>query len=168
MPIIRVTAPTFTRPADTTAYAAGDLVANSVTNTAVTNRIFTFSRFRGPLRIRKWMLEKTDNDITAAAFLLHLFTSAPTYTSAGDNSALATVGVTLTDTYLGTLTIAAMYGSSTFAHGQGVPVVGDYVLWEPGWGQGDTAALYGVMVANGAYTPASAGTFSNTIEGEYD
>ena len=168
--LIRATAPTLTRPSDTTQYAAGDLIANSVTDTAVTNRIFTFQRFRGPLRIRKWLLEKTDNDVTSAAFLLHLFSAAPTYTSAGDNSAFATVGVTLTGTYLGTMSIAASYGSSTFAHAQGVPVVdyGDYVTWEPAWDSADRANLFGVMIANGTYTPASAGTFKNTLEGEIE
>lgn len=166
--LIRSTAATLTRPADTTQYAAGDLVANSTTASEVTNRVFTFPRFRGPLRIRKWLLEKTDNDVTSAAFLLHLFSSAPTYTSAGDNGAFATVGQSLTGTYIGTLTIAGMYGSSTFAHGQGVPVVGDYVTWEPAWGTAAELSLYGVMVANGTYTPTSGGTFKNTLEGEIE
>lgn len=167
MTIIRATAPTFTRPGDTTAYGAGDLVANSTTNTAVTNRIFTFPRFRGPLRIRKWLLEKTDNDVTNAAFLLLLFSAAPTYTSAGDNSGTATVLVTATDTFLGAMSIAGMAASSTFAHGQGVPTVGDYVHWEPQF-TNEVALLYGVMVANAAYQPASSGTYRNIIEGEHD
>lgn len=168
MPIIRSSAATLTRPADTTAYSAGDLVANDVDAADVTNRIFTFPRFRGPLRIRKWFLEKTDGDITNAAFLLHLFTAAPTYTSAGDNGAFATVGVSLTGTYIGSLAITAMYGSSTFAHGQGGPVLGDYVSWEPNWGSADSLSLYGAMVATAAYQGASGGTFVNTLEGEHD
>lgn len=166
--LIRATAPVMTRPNDSTQYAAGDLVANNTSAASVTNRIFTFQRFRGPLRIRKWLLEKTDNDVTSAAFLLHLFSSAPTYTSAGDNGAFATVGVTATGTYIGTMTIAAMYGSSTFAHGQGVPVVGDYVTWEPAWDSANVASLYGAIVANGTYTPTANGTFLNSLEGEIE
>ena len=165
--LIRATAPTLTRPSDTTAYAAGDLVANDTDAVDVTNRIFTFPRFRGPLRIRKWLMEKTDADVANASFQMHLFTAAPTYTSAGDNGLFATVGVTLTGTYLGTLAMTAMYASSTFAHGQGAPIVGDYVTWEPSW-SGDVALLYGVMIAAAAYQGASAGTFKNTLEGEFE
>jgi hypothetical protein len=166
MPIIRASAPLLTRPGNGTQYAVGDLVANDTAAASVTNRIFTFERFRGPLRIRKWLLQKTDNDVTAAAFLLHLFTTAPTYATNGDNDPVS--GNATTSGYIGTMSIAAMYGFVTHSRGQGVPVVGDYVTWEPDWGTAGTLALYGIMVANGTYTPTSSGTFANTLEGEID
>jgi hypothetical protein len=169
MQIIRSIAPTFTRPNDTTAYTAGDLIANSTSAGSVTNREFVFDRWVGQeLRIMRWYLEKTDGDIANADFLLALFTVAPTYTSAGDNSATGTVLVTTSFSHIGTMRIAAMVGSSTFGHGMGGPLhdQASYVPWRPDWSSDGRATLYGVMVANAAYTPAANGTFKCVLEGE--
>lgn len=159
---------TFTRPNDSTQYAAGDLVANNTAAASVTNRLFVFNRCKGPIRIRKWIIDKTDNDTTAAAFLLLLYSVAPTYTSAGDNSGIATVLVASTG-YVGTMSVTMSSGSTTNAFGQGVPVVGDYITWYPQWDDaGGTATLYGVMVANGTYTPAAQGIYTMQLEGEIE
>lgn len=77
MNIVKSNQITFTRPNDSTQYAAGDLVADTTSNATVTNRLFVFKRCRGPIRIRKWLFQKTDNDTTSASFLLMLFSAAP-------------------------------------------------------------------------------------------
>jgi hypothetical protein len=166
MQLIALPAPTFTRPADTTAYAQFDLMANSTTAGSVTNRIFTAKRFKGALKIKRAKLAKSSNVITNANFLLHLFATAPTYATSGDNG-LLTANTTASN-YLGTLNVATMTGlvSDAGAVGQGVPVVGTEVLWHPDWPTSGQADLYGVMAANAAYTPTSAETFTWIIEGE--
>ena len=168
MNIVKSNQITFTRPNDTTQYAAGDLVANNTAAASVTNRLFVFNRCRGPIRIRKWLFQKTDNDTTAASFLLMLFSAAPTYTTGGDNSAITTVLQATAGSYLGTMSVTVSSGDTTMAFGQGVPVVGDYITWNPEWDGTETATLYGVCVANGTYTPTAQGVYVFQLEGEIE
>src|ERR1041385_1792793 len=77
---------TFVRPNDTTAYANGDLVANSTTANSVTPMTF-----KAPLRgIRLWrvFLFRTSTTVTNAKFRLHLFNDSPTVAN-GDNGAFS-------------------------------------------------------------------------------
>src|SRR6185437_974597 len=77
----------FTRPADTTAYATGDLVANSTTAGSVTPLSFTAPRYAtGSGQVRRARLKKSTNTTTNATFRLHLYATSPTPTN-GDNGA---------------------------------------------------------------------------------
>jgi len=67
----------FTRPADTTAYASGDLVANSTTSTSVAPVALTVGRastgYAASGMLRKLRLRKTGTSITNAQFRVHLW-----------------------------------------------------------------------------------------------
>ena len=148
---------TITRPADTTAYASGDLVANSVTASAVNALSFSAPRDHGGKGyVFGARIQKSTNSATNAAFRLHLFTVTPTFTSAGDNSAMSTVVVATDKGYLGYVDIEAMTGFSAVAWGVGavdnsrglVPFVSSATV------------IYGVLEARGAYTPGSAEVFT--------
>lgn len=164
-------APTFARPADVTQYASGDLVANSTTAGSVVALVFKFDRFRGNgYKVRRFNLFKSNNSITTAAFRLHLFSSVPTFSTNGDNSAISgnTSGMA---NCIGSLDVTAMTGLVDGAFGHGVPVVGSEVMVNFNTGSGGLAAdgtlsLFGILEAKGTYTPASAETFTATIFGE--
>jgi hypothetical protein len=80
----------FTRPADTTAYASGDLVANSTTVGSVVP--LTFARVtKGSgqsSQIRRIGITKTGTSITNTTVRVHLFSVLPTLATNGDNGAI--------------------------------------------------------------------------------
>lgn len=79
----------FSRPANTTQYTAGDLVANDTDAGGVAPLIFTTSGIgRGRGIIRRAKLFKSDPSVTAALFNLHLFMVPPAFSN-GDNGAFA-------------------------------------------------------------------------------
>jgi hypothetical protein len=80
----------FTHPANTTAYASGDLVANSVTVGSVVPLSWAFLS-NAPVKIPAVRLTINKSDITNATFWLHLLSAARTFTSADDNGAVGTV-----------------------------------------------------------------------------
>lgn len=157
---------TITRPADTTAYASGDLVANSTTAGSVTNLQFTtLARVSGGSGvIIGAQIQKSTNSVTNAAFRLHLFNTAPTYTSNGDNTALTTVVVASAKGYLGYIDITAMVGFSDVSWGSGAPDNSrggvPYVA--------TAQIIYGLLEARGAYTPGNAEVFTVTVDALQD
>lgn len=157
---------TITRPANATAYASGQLVANSVTAGSVTNLQFTtLARISGGSGvIIGAQIQKSTNTTTNAAFRLHLFNTAPTYTSAGDGTALSTVVVASAKGYLGYIDITAMVGFSDVAWGSGAPDNSrggiPYVA--------TAQIIYGLLEARGAYTPGNAEVFTVTVDALQD
>lgn len=147
----------FTRPADTTAYASGDLVANSTTAGSVAAMQFTVARIAaGSGMIRRARIRKTGTSITNAQFRLHLYSAAPT-ASNGDN------GAWLTDNaanYLGSFDVTLDKAFTDGAAGNGVPVSGSEINFALASGQ----KVYGLLEARGAYTPASGETFTVSLE----
>lgn len=79
----------FARPADTTAYAAGDLIANDVDAADVVPGSLSLPRIGTGIKILGGILRKSGASVTNADFAVHLFsgslTPAPTN---GDNGAL--------------------------------------------------------------------------------
>lgn len=157
---------TITRPADTTAYASGDLVANSTTAGSVTNLQFTtLARVSGGSGvIIGAQIQKSTASATNAAFRLHLFNTAPTYTSAGDNSAISTVVVASAKGYLGYIDITTMIAFSDVGWGSGAPDNSrggiPYVA--------TAQIIYGLLEARGAYTPGNAEVFTVTVDALQD
>lgn len=155
--IIRRPTAKFTRPADTTAYASGDLVANSTTANQVVPMQFTVARESGGSgMIRRARIRKSGTSISNASFRLHLYNVAPT-PSNGDN------GVWLTNQsieYVGALDIVCDRAFTDGSIGNGVPTVGFEINFKLESG----AILYGLMEARGAYTPASAEVFLVELE----
>lgn len=155
-----IAASAFTRPSNTTAYASGDLVANSVTNTSVTPISLALARTEGgTVQIRRARLLKSQAGTTNAAFRVHFFTSSPTVTN-GDNGAFepaAHAG------YVGSVDIpnANFVGFTAGAQGNGAPLVGQEITATAASG---SKVIYALVEAKAAYTPASAETFTLTVE----
>lgn len=149
---------TFTRPADTTAYAIGDLIANSTTAGSVTPLSFTGATLTGSGgkgRIARWIGWKSG---TAAAVIRYHFLKTAHAVTNGDNGALVFTSLDL-DNYLGAFDVSFVgtydaIGASGGTLAEGAPV-GDrpleYVL-----ASGDT--IYVFAQAMSAFTPANAGT----------
>jgi hypothetical protein len=80
----------FTRPADTTAYASGDLVANSTTVGSVVPLTFSpCTKGAGrSAQIRRVRISKTGTSITNTTVRVHLFNVLPTVSTNGDNGAI--------------------------------------------------------------------------------
>lgn len=147
----------FTRPSDTTAYASGDLVANSTTAGSVAPMQFTAARVaEGSFMVRKCRLWKSGTSITNSAFRLHLWTASPTPTN-GDNGAFVATG---SATYIGALDIPSMIAFSDGAAGNGVPLTGSELSVKLSSGQ----VIYGLLEARGAYTPGNAESFAVVLE----
>lgn len=148
----------FSRPADTTQYAANDLVANSTTAASVTPLSWGLNTTGRTGIIRAARLYKTNKTVTAASFKLHLFTAAPGTPTNGDNGAF---GVASAADYLGAISLDM--SSSGFAGGTTGAfqrATASLIFVKPAL----TDKLYGLLEAIGTYTPASAETFTATLE----
>ncbi len=152
----------FTRPNDTTPYAAGDLVANSTTANQVVPLSWTFPS-NAPALIPGIMIAFDKADLANAQFRLHLLHTIPTFTSAGDNSAVATVVATghsyRIGCYEGLLTTVSADGAS----GLLVPVDGIILPVRKNPTAGVTTTLYGYLEARAAYTPKAQGVITSTL-----
>lgn len=150
----------FTRPADTTAYAIGDLIANSTTAASVTPMSWTTSGAR-PFEIPGIRLHKTGT-ADAAAFRCYVYTSSPTVATTGDNGVFAT-------NVSGSATVLAIYEGTLYGHADGatgllVPISGvikrEFV--------GDPTTIYGLLQARSVYTPGNAEVYTATLITEFD
>lgn len=157
---------TFTRPADTTAYAAGDLVANSTTAGLVVPLTFSEAvRVPGEaIRIERARLRKSSAGLTNAQFRVCIL-RVPPVVSVGDNGVFDNANVmAISDIaeYVGAFDISMDKAAASGARGVGVPTVGSGITLVPGNG---TSAIYALIQATAAYTPASGEAFTLTLEG---
>lgn len=146
--LIKKVTDSFTRPANTTQYTAADLVANNATAGSVVP--LTFNTGRGGIRIKGVHITKSDEtDLTSADFSLHLFGTSPTVAN-GDNGALS-------------YDYSEKFGDIDFS----TMVAATDVAWAFNSGLDlnyyTTGNIYGLIEADGTYTPASAEVFSVTI-----
>jgi hypothetical protein len=149
---------TFTRPSDTTAYASGDLVANSTTAGSVVPMTFTVGRVSGgSFMLRRCKLATSSTSTTSASFRLHLFRAAPATVTNGDNGAFSVSGVA---DYIGAFDITVDRAFTDGAAGVGLPVVGTEMSVKLASG----TTIRGLLEARAAYTPTSAGTFTVTLD----
>lgn len=151
---------TFTRPSDTTAYASGDVVANSTTAASVTPLAFEVPLTGVALeRVR---ITLSDATATNAKFKLHLYASSPTLsTSHGDNAAW----LTTSSDYLG-ITAEVDCSTQTFADKvTGVAYVNTADMPQTVVPISGTK-IYGVLTATAAYTPTSAEVITVTLMGQ--
>lgn len=161
---VRISA-NFTRPADTTAYASGDLVANSTTSGSVVPLSFTnVVRTAGDcVRIERVRIEKSGTSLTNASFRFHLFEASPTPT-VGDNGVFNNAGALATNNVLnhaGSFPVTMTWSGSDGAMGIGVPTTGAGATASPTSG----TTLYGLLEVTAAYTPASGEVFYVVLEG---
>lgn len=148
-----------TRPADTTAYASGDLVANSTTAGSVVPLTFTLNNTSATgqailLRVR---LAKTGTSTTNASFRLHLYQSTAPTCANGDNAAWSTDQAA---NYLGNIDVATSFAFTDGAAGFGSAAAGAEMRIRTASGK----VLYGLLEARGSYTPVSGEIFTATLE----
>lgn len=156
-PKAAVVSTVFTRPSDTTAYAVGDLVANSTTAGSVTPMSFASitREAAGTATITRARLITSSTSTTNASFRVHLYTSAPTATN-GDNGAWLTTRSGRFCTL--DVTVDAVFSDG--AQGTGTPVAGSTCTFTLASG----STIRGLIEARAAYTPTSAGTFTVELE----
>ena len=150
---------TITRPANTTAYTAADLVANDTTAGNVTPFEWSLQGLgRGGI-LRRVRITKSATSATNANFNLHLFDASPTVAN-GDNGALSVS--TNADTFLGTVALDATSGGLAGASSSLTDVSGalEIPLYKPTTG----GKVYGLLAAAAGYTPASGETFKIVLE----
>jgi hypothetical protein len=157
---------TFNRPADTTPYASGDLVADTTTAGSVTPMQFTIARAAaGAASAIKARLRKSGSSITNAAFRQHLWSTAPTVAN-GDNGVLTATG---SANYLGAIDFPAPLDER---RGKQLVQRRRVLQRRAAHRQFDQRAalsspdklVYGFLEARGAYTPANAETFAVALE----
>jgi len=145
----------FTRPGDTTAYASGDLVANSVTAGSVVPLAFT-NIGNGPYRtvqIRRVRISKSTTGVTNAQFRVHLFNALPAVTS-GDNAAIViSVGAAI---YIGQVDITMNQSFTDGGSGQATTEINT--------NPGSSSTIYGLVEARAAYAPGNAEVFTVGLE----
>lgn len=162
--LILPAAAAFARPADTTQYAAGDLVANSTTaGSVVPVRLLAAARvpgYRGFLRRAR--IRKSTTSVTTADFRVHFFNEGPPVLTNGDNAAFV-----LTSLFSGGIYMGAIDVNFTTSP-QGVVTIGTAIeaVGFPTSNQGhlpiytnNSADLWALIEARSAYTPGSAETF---------
>lgn len=155
----------FARPADTTAYAAGDRVADK-TAAATLLEIPGVVRAAGDAaRIERVRLSsgRAAPTLSNASFRVHLFDRAVTVTAA-DNAAFSASGVlAVADIagYLGSVDVTFDRAGTVGARGAGVPAIGAGITAAPPVG----TSIFAVVEALAAYTPASAEAFTVAVEG---
>jgi len=155
-------AATFTRPNDTTAYASGDLVANSTTAGSVVALSWGIPS-NAPGCIPAIRLSINTALLANATFRLHLFSATPTFVTGGDNSAFGIVVATGYDQFLaayeGTLSTVTANGAA----GLLVPLDGVILPYLRKPVATIQTLMYGLLEARAAYVPAAQSVFTATI-----
>lgn len=142
----------FPRPADTTAYASGDLVANSTVAGSVAPMSIAAARVAaGSGIVRRLLMRKSTVSLTNASFRVHLFSVAPTVAN-GDNGALSMTGVA---GYIGKVDITMDQAFTDGAFGASDITMGDLQFKLP-----SGTVLYALIEARAAYTPGNAEVFT--------
>ncbi len=156
----------FTRPADTTAYTANDLVAGSTSVAAANSPAIpdaVYADWGDGFRFDRVRLRKSAISTTNASFRVHIFDRLPVW-SVGDNGAggaITALAVTTMDGHCGYVDITMDRASATAgAYGMANPSSGAITV-KPNSG----TAIYVAVQATAAYTPASAEVFTVDLEG---
>ena len=162
--IVVAAAAVLTRPANTTAYSAGDAVSNSATAAGVTPISFAASDVaNAPVTLTHLELLSTDSGPGAAgaAFEAWLFNADPTANAGvggGDNAAFSQKQAGFVGRMSGTF-IAASDGSMAIL----TPVEGSFLPTTPASGG---VAIHALLKTLAAFTPgASSTTFTATLKG---
>jgi hypothetical protein len=142
----------FSRPANTTAYALGQLVANSTTAGSVTPLSWTAARIAaGNFFLRRTRIQLSSKSVTNTAFRVHYYTASPTIAN-GDGAAWSTTVANLACDTDVTVTDAG----TDVSIGYGTPNNGAECNIALASGQ----TLFGLVEARAAYAPASGETLT--------
>lgn len=151
---LAVSSASFVRPANTDAYAAGDLIANSVTAGSVAPLSLPVAREAGKGgMIRRARIRKSGAGVVNSLFRVHLYSALPTVSN-GDNGAWLTNQAA---TYLGAIDVSVDRAFTDGAAGNGTPIAGFEI---------NTVAdtVFALIEARAAYTPVSGETFTLSLE----
>lgn len=154
--MLRLLTASFARPNDTTAYADGDLVANSTTAGSVVPLTWVGRPLPTYGLVRRVFVRRSSTGADSANFRLYLIggSSAPTVAN-GDNAAFSSA---LGDNVLGTLTGSInIPGNSNGRMGIFTPESGVSIAVDRG-------SMWGLLMATGAYAPTASETFTLTLE----
>lgn len=147
---------TFTRPANTTAYTSGDLVADSTTAGSVVPMAFDLgAQQHSQCFLRRVRVYSTDTSLTNAVYRVHLYKTRPTPVN-GDNVAFSTNNY---NNYIGACDVTMSQAFSDGSFGVGVPNYGYDINFVS-----SSENIYGLMEARGAKTPDSAEVFVVSLE----
>lgn len=156
---------TKTRPADTTAYAAGDVISESATNGAGTD--WDFDNVAHAEGGGGYITKATIDYPTAQTFGATLLLFSVPLTSELDDNAANTAPITAdADNFIGAIAFDALVDWGTGR---------SYSVAVPGGGQGlplkfaceaSVKTIYGVLIARDAFTPASEDGIAIILEGE--
>jgi hypothetical protein len=155
---IRTVSGSFTRPADTTAYASGDLMANSTTAgsvDAVTVRGWGDTQGSGSF-IHRVRIRKSGTSVTTCDVRVHLLAADPATVTNGDNGAFSISG---SADWRGSFDVSVNQAFTDGACGQ--LIVSDPV---PVRVAGASQTLFCLLEARSAYTPASAEVFTISFD----
>lgn len=153
----------FTRPANTTAYSTGQLVANSTTAGSVVPLAIPIGGQTGfgSLRLVRARLSKSGTGVTNATFRIHLYSQSPTCAN-GDGAAWSTNQAA---NWLGNIDVSSMLAFTDGATGTGSLPAGSEGFLKITNNSGQSQQfIYCLLAALGAYTPASAEVFTLTLE----
>ena len=152
MKVSVISAPTFTRPNDTTSYGNNDLIANHVTAGSVVPLAFEIPNSSSGV-IRSVNIVKSTTTTSNSAITLHLYNSSPTVAN-GDNEALSTA--VLTDK-IGSIAVTTM--TSFSAGGAFQTATGQTMHFNAGTDN----KIYGLLQATAAYAPGAQETFTVSL-----
>ena len=152
----------FVRPADTTDYAAADLIANSATAGSVTPLSFPLqgTNIVGPFTVKRAKVHKSSTGVANWNVRLHLFSASPTVAN-GDNGALSAAAVA---NYLGFISCdGTTIPGDRFSDGA-VAIGAQTAGAELNIRLPSGTTIYGLLEALAAYTPTSEETITVTLD----
>jgi hypothetical protein len=151
-------AASFTRPNNTTAYASGQLVANSATAGAVLPMALAVggNSMPGATRLTRLRLAKSGTANTNASFRVHLYGASPTVAN-GDGGAWSSNQAA---GYLGSIDVASMKAFTDGCCDVGAAAAGSEFLLRLAAG----TTIYALLEARAAYAPAANEVFTLTAE----
>ena len=155
--MLKTVSGSFTRPADTTAYASGDLMANSTTAGSVTPiSLAGLGDYPGAqFWLHRIGVSKSGTGVTTCSIRVHLYTSSPTVAN-GDNGAMSSTSSGWLGSFDVTITQAFSNGAAAYVQ----PTIPVAIRLASG------QTLYALLEARSNYTPASAEVFTVSLETE--
>lgn len=145
---------TFTTTSATTAWTAGQLIANSATAGSVTPLSFTVCRVNaGTGMVRRARIKvASDTGFVGASLTLYLYRDTPSTITNGDRGAW----LTSESNYLGKIPVLLNNHFTDFEKGVGTPVDSSSNTGEINYDCGSgVQTISGLVVANGTITPAA-------------
>jgi hypothetical protein len=156
-------AASFTRPANTTAYVTGQLVANSTTAGSVVPLAIPVGGQTGfiNMRLTRVRLTKSGTSATNANFTVHLYAVSPTCAN-GDGAAFST---NQSANWLGSISVSSMQAFTDGCTGTGSFAAGSEAFLKTSNVSGQSQQfIYALLQAQAAYTPVSGEAFTLTLE----